>query len=160
MDLGAAPGGWSQVAKEIIDEQGKIVGIDLLFIQPINGIIFLKSDMTRDETISEIRQILGKEKIDSVISDMSPDISGNYDVDQARSTYLCTKAFETAKIFLKNNGSFVCKIFEGSDLKDFIEKLKPYFTSVNRFHPKASRKSSSEIYIISKGFKANTDNND
>ncbi len=153
LDLGAAPGGWSQVAKEIIGNNGKLIGVDLLPIRPIDNVIFLEEDMRETETISKIKEILGEEKIDTVISDMSPDISGNYDIDQARSIYLCTKAFETAELFLKNNGNFVCKVFEGSDFNDFIEELKPRFNSIKRFHPKASRKSSSEIYIISKGFK-------
>jgi len=153
LDLGAAPGGWSQVAKEIIGNNGKLIGVDLLPIQPIDDVIFLEEDMRETETISKIKEILGEEKIDTVISDMSPDISGNYDIDQARSIYLCTKAFETAELFLKNNGNFVCKVFEGSDLNEFIEEIKPKFNSIKRFHPKASRKSSSEIYIISKGFK-------
>lgn len=153
LDLGAAPGGWSQVAKEIIGNNGKLIGVDLLPIRPIDNVIFLEEDMRETETISKIKEILDEEKIDTVISDMSPDISGNYDIDQARSIYLCTKAFETAELFLKNNGNFVCKVFEGSDFNDFIEELKPRFNSIKRFHPKASRKSSSEIYIISKGFK-------
>ena len=153
LDLGAAPGGWSQVAKEIIGDEGKLIGVDLISIKPIDDVVFLKADMAEEETISKIKKIIGENKIDTVISDMSPDISGNYDVDQARSIYLCKKAFETAELFLKNNGNFICKIFEGSDLNDFIEELKPRFKSINRFHPKASRKSSSEIYIISKSFK-------
>ncbi len=153
LDLGAAPGGWSQVAKEIIGDSGKLVGVDLNPIKPIDDVVFIKADMTKETTVKKIKKIFENEKADVVLSDMSPDISGNYSVDQARSIYLCMKAFDTAKLFLKNNGVFVCKVFEGSDLNDFIETLNQNFKAVSRFHPKASRKSSSEIYIISKSYK-------
>jgi len=150
LDLGCAPGGWSQVANEIVGKNGKIVGVDLLASKKMDGITFIKGDMTKDDTIDEIQNII--DEVDVVISDMSPDISGNYDMDQARSIYLCSKALETAEIFLKSKGHFVCKAFEGKDFNDFFNDLKSKFKIVKRFSPKASRKSSSEIYIIAKCF--------
>ncbi len=155
IDLGAAPGGWSQVAKKIVGEKGTVVGIDLSSIKAIEGIVFLRGDMTQDEAITRLREIIGNKQVDVVISDMSPNISGNYGVDQARSAFLCEQALKTANIFLKKNGNFLCKIFEGEDLKDFIEKTKSMFKNVNQFNPPASRKTSSEVYIIAKSFVKN-----
>jgi len=152
VDLGAAPGGWSQVAKELIGENGKIIGIDLLKITPISGITFLQGDMTKDESLNKILELAEGAKADVVLSDMSPDISGNYSVDQARSVYLCQKALESTRVLLKDNGCFACKIFEGEDIKEFVEKIKSCFNTVKIFSPPASRKSSSEVYIIAKYF--------
>ncbi len=152
LDLGCAPGGWSQIAKEIVGSRGNVIGVDILRVKKIKDINFIKGDMTEDDTIDLIKEKLNTEKVDSVLSDMSPDISGNYDMDQARSIFLSIKAFETAEVFLKNGGNFVCKVFEGKDLDDYLEKIKNRFKTIKRFNPKASRKSSSEIYIIAKNF--------
>lgn len=151
IDLGAAPGGWSQVAKEIIDN-GTLIGVDLLHIQPLPDVVFLKDDMTKDSTITKIQELLKGQKADVIISDMSPDISGNYSVDQARSIFLCQQAFKTAEALLKSGGNFVCKVFEGEDLKEFTDELKSKFKMVKHHHPQASRKSSSEVYIITKSY--------
>jgi 23S rRNA (uridine2552-2'-O)-methyltransferase len=152
IDLGAAPGGWSQVAKEIVGENGKIIGIDISPIQPINDITFLQGDMTEDASIQEIIELMDNQKADVVLSDMSPDISGNYSMDQARSIYLCEQALKTVEHILKSGGNFVCKVFVGEDLEDFVQKLNKKFNTVKRFSPSASRKSSSEIYIVAKKF--------
>lgn len=152
LDLGCAPGGWSQVAGELIGINGKILGVDISSIKPMEDVFFIQGDMTEDETIERIKKVLGNKNVDVVLSDMSPDISGNYSMDQARSIYLCEKALVTAEVFLKKKGNFVCKAFEGGDMDDFIKTLKQKFTSVKRFSPRSSRKSSSEIYIICKGF--------
>jgi len=152
LDLGAAPGGWSQVAKRLVGETGLVLGVDILPVQKIDGVSFIKGDMTNDSTIEIIKEKLSNYIVDCVISDMSPDISGNYSLDQARSIYLCEKAFETTKLFLKQNGHFICKIFEGADFEQFKKSVKPYFSNIKIFNPKASRKSSSEIYLICKSF--------
>lgn len=153
VDLGAAPGGWSQVAKEIVGQKGRVIGVDLISIQPLNGAVFLKCDMTKQESIDELSMIINDKKIDVIISDMSPEISGNYSMDQAISIFLCEQAFKTAEIFLKHNGSFICKAFEGEDLENFVKMLSSRFRFIKRFSPAASRKSSSEIYIIAQFFK-------
>jgi 23S rRNA (uridine2552-2'-O)-methyltransferase len=153
VDLGAAPGGWSQVAKEFVGEQGVVVGVDILPVQPLDNVHFIKGDIMEDETLRKIREVLKDDKADVVISDLSPDISGVYSVDQARSVGLCERAFEIAEKLLKPGGNFVCKIFEGEDTGSFIEKVKRRFYIVKRFSPKASRKTSSEIYIIAKSLK-------
>jgi len=153
IDLGATPGGWSQVAKEYVDKQGIVIGADILPIKPLDDVQFIQGDIADNETVEKIKQILNDTKADVVLSDMSPDISGNYSVDQARSLWLCERALEVAEQVLHPNGTFVCKIFEGADTKEFIEKVKQCFSSVRTFTPDASRKSSSEIYIIAKSLK-------
>jgi 23S rRNA (uridine2552-2'-O)-methyltransferase len=153
VDLGAAPGGWSQVAKEIVGEQGIVIGVDLSSIQPLENVQFIQGDITQTETVEHIKNLMNSRKADSVLSDMSPDISGCYSVDQARSAWLCECALHVAEQILKPDGHFICKIFEGEDTKTFIEKVKCRFRVVKTFSPEASRKSSSEIYIIGKSFK-------
>jgi 23S rRNA (uridine2552-2'-O)-methyltransferase len=153
LDLGAAPGGWSQVAKEIVGEKGTVVGIDLSPIKPISGVTFLQGDMTKETSLQEIINIIGEKKADVVLSDMSPDISGAYSIDHARSIFLCEQALVTANLVLKKGGSFICKVFSGEDLQVFIKKINEKFKSVKRFNPPASRKSSSEVYIIAKYLK-------
>jgi 23S rRNA (uridine2552-2'-O)-methyltransferase len=153
VDLGAAPGGWSQVAKEIVGEQGIVIGVDLSSIQPLENVQFIQGDITQTETVERIKNLMSSRRADSVLSDMSPDISGCYSVDQARSAWLCECALHVAEQILKPDGHFICKIFEGEDTKTFIEKVKCRFRVVKTFSPEASRKSSSEIYIIGKSFK-------
>jgi 23S rRNA (uridine2552-2'-O)-methyltransferase len=152
IDLGAAPGGWSQVAKQIVGKNGTVIGVDLSSIKAIEGIVFLQGDMTKEESINRLIKVIGDRKVDVIISDMSPNISGNYSIDQACSVFLCEQALRTVKILLKKNGNFICKIFEGEDLKDFLEKIKSLFIIVKQFSPPASRKTSSEVYIIAKSF--------
>lgn len=153
LDLGCAPGGWSQVAKELTESDGKVIGVDLLPVQKMQGVTFIEGDMREESTIEIIKEKIQGSKVDCVISDMSPDISGNYDMDQARSIYLCMMAFKTCELFLKQGGHFVFKVFEGKDLNDFLHDITGRFQKIKRFNPKASRKSSSEIYIIGKNFK-------
>ena len=155
IDLGAAPGGWSQVAKEIVGEKGTVIGIDLLTIQSIDDVTFLECDMADDESIQTIKSLMNGKEADTVLSDMSPDISGNYSVDQARSIHLCEQAFKTCNELLKPGGNFVCKVFVGEDFQEFLQKIKKQFQTVKQFSPTASRKTSSEIYIIAKSFKKN-----
>ncbi len=152
VDLGAAPGGWLQIAKERVGPKGKVVGVDLQHIAPLEGVSTIRGDMTRPETVEELRSLLGG-KADTVISDMSPNISGSYSMDHARSVDLCTHALEFARRTLRPGGSLVMKIFEGDMMNDFLSEVKKSFSSVRLHSPKASRSSSSEIYIVAKGFK-------
>ena len=153
IDLGAAPGGWSQVAKELVGTDGIVIGIDLSSIKPLEGIQFLQGDVTKTETLEQIKTLMNGKNADVILSDMSPDISGNYSIDQARSAWLCECALLAVKQILQPGGHFICKIFEGEDTKAFIEKVKLQFMVVKTFSPEASRKSSSEVYIIAKSFK-------
>jgi len=153
IDLGAAPGGWSQVIKEFVGDQGTVVGIDILHIKPINGVTFLQGDMTEESTIQKIRQFIERDKADVLLSDMSPDISGNYSVDQARSIYLCEQALKAVELLLKEGGHFACKVFAGENIQEFLHKTHQKFKTVKCFSPPASRKSSSEIYVIARFLK-------
>ena len=146
LDLGAAPGGWSQIALEYIGEDGKLVGVDLQHILPLKGAQFLQGDIREPETRKEIEKLVSK--ADVVLSDMSPNLSGNYSVDQARSVELSTLALEIASERKAN--SFVVKVFEGSDFQDFRKAVIDEFGSVRTLSPEASRKQSSEVYLIAK----------
>jgi 23S rRNA (uridine2552-2'-O)-methyltransferase len=127
--------------------------VDLSSIQPLEGVQFLQGDLTKPETIGHIKEVMNGKQADTVLSDMSPDISGCYSVDQARSAWLCECALTAAEQILRPGGNFICKIFEGQDTKAFIDTVKQKFTVVKTFSPEASRKSSSEVYIIAKSFK-------
>jgi 23S rRNA (uridine2552-2'-O)-methyltransferase len=153
LDLGAAPGGWCQVAKELVGTQGIVIGVDLSSIKPIDDVKFLQGDVTKTETLEQIKDLMNGKNADVILSDMSPDISGNYSVDQARSAWLCESALHVVTQLLQPGGHFICKIFEGEDTKAFIEKVKQHFMVVKTFSPEATRKSSSEVYIIAKSFK-------
>ena len=146
LDLGAAPGGWSQVALEYISEDGKLVGVDLQHILPLKGAQFLQGDIREPETRKELEKLVPK--VDVVLSDMSPNLSGNYSVDQARSVELASFALEIASERKAN--SFVVKVFEGSDFQDFRKAVIDEFGSVRTLSPEASRKQSSEVYLIAK----------
>ena len=142
-----------EIDKEFVGKQGIVIGADILQIKPLDNVQFIQGDITDNGTLEEIKQILNDNKADVILSDMSPDISGNYSVDQARSLWLCERALDVAEQLLHSGGTFICKIFEGADTKGFIEKVKNRFSSVRTFTPDASRKSSSEIYIIAKSLK-------
>ena len=146
LDLGAAPGGWSQVALEYIGEDGKLVGVDLQHILPLKGAQFLQGDIREPETRKELEKLVSK--ADIVLSDMSPNLSGNYSVDQACSVELASFALEIASERKAN--SFVVKVFEGSDFQDFRKAVIDEFGSVRTLSPEASRKQSSEVYLIAK----------
>jgi len=152
LDLGAAPGGWSQVSNEIIGGNGKIIGIDLLNIKPIDGIQFLQEDITEKSTILKIIKIVGENGVDVLLSDMSPNISGNYSIDHANSIHLCKQSLNLVDKILKDNGNFLCKLFMGEEFDDFIKIFKNKFKNVKLYSPPASRKSSSEIYLIGRNF--------
>jgi 23S rRNA (uridine2552-2'-O)-methyltransferase len=153
IDLGAAPGGWSQIAQELTGPTGHVIGIDLHHIQPLDTTIFIQGDITEPATQHELEQQMPKAKADVILSDMSPNISGNYSVDQARSAWLCEQALSIAKTFLRDGGTFICKLFEGEDSPQFLEHVKDAFTHVKQYNPQASRKSSSEKYIVGKYFR-------
>ena len=146
LDLGAAPGGWSQIALEYIGEDGKLVGMDLQHILPLKGAQFLQGDIREPETRKELEKLVPK--ADVVLSDMSPNLSGNYSVDQARSVELSTLALEIASE--REANSFVVKVFEGSDFQDFRRAVIDEFGSVRTLSPEASRKQSSEVFLIAK----------
>ena len=146
LDLGAAPGGWSQVALEFIGGEGKLVGVDLQHILPLAGAIFIQGDLRETETRNQLQELMPK--ADVVISDMSPNLSGNYSVDQARSVELSSLALEIAAE--RKASAFVVKVFEGVDFQEYRKAVIDEFGSVRTLSPEASRKQSSEVYLIAK----------
>jgi 23S rRNA (uridine2552-2'-O)-methyltransferase len=150
-DLGAAPGGWLQVAAERVGPKGKVVGVDLQPIEPLEGVETVQGDMRKEETVMDMLEALGG-KADVVLSDMSPNISGSYSMDHARSVDLCEHALEFAEKVLRPGGALVMKIFEGDMMQDFMKLVKARFKEIKLYGPDASRASSSEIYIIARDF--------
>ncbi|MDO9516464.1 MAG: 23S rRNA (uridine(2552)-2'-O)-methyltransferase [Methanosarcinaceae archaeon] len=150
VDLGAAPGGWLQIAKKI--SGGRVIGVDLQRIKPIDGVDTIKGDMTADRTIGKIIELVGEGGADVVICDAAPNLSGNWSLDHGRSIALVTSALECAKKIHKPQGHFVVKVFEGDMFKDYIDEVRNCFTYVRAYTPKASRTQSAEIYIIGKKF--------
>ena len=146
LDLGAAPGGWSQVALEFIGEEGKLVGVDLQHILPLKGALFIQGDLREKEIRDQLHELMPK--ADVVISDMSPNLSGNYSVDQARSVELSSLALEIASE--RKASAFVVKVFEGADFQEYRKAVIDEFGSVRTLSPEASRKQSSEVYLIAK----------
>lgn len=155
-DLGCAPGGWSQVLVELVAPDGVVVGVDLQRTRPIEGAQFLQGDFTKEATHQALSDLLaetGRADLDAVVSDMAPDMSGNYGVDQVRSVHLSTMALHFADRHLKTGGVFLCKVFEGADFVEFREDVRKRYKRVQQFHPPASRKQSSEVYLYAYGFK-------
>jgi len=151
VDLGASPGGWSQVALELAGSTGKVVAADMRRMRPIEGVEFVLGDIRKGETVKAIIESLGG-SADIVISDMSPNISGNYSTDHARSIELCEHALSFSRKVLRQRGTLLVKVFEGDLYREYLEHLKRYFKTVKAHGPKASRQASSEIYVIATGF--------
>ena len=147
VDLGAAPGGWLQVIKDL---NATAIGVDLQQIEPIKGITIIESDITDPATTEKIRN--HARKVDVVISDAAPNLSGVWSVDHARSIELSTSALNIAKQILKPGGAFIVKVFQGDLFDEFLKIVRENFSFVKAFNPKASRKQSAEIYIIGKKF--------
>jgi len=152
VDLGAAPGGWMQKALELVGKGGLVVGVDLVDIAPFReeNALFIKGDMTEEGTLTRLLGVLPG-NVDAVISDASPDISGVWSIDQACSIALARSALDTALRVLRPGGSFLVKVFQGEDEKGFLEELKRHFEEVRSTKPKASRRASSEMYLVAKG---------
>ena len=149
VDLGAAPGGWIQVARKIVGSNGFVLGIDLRPIEPFSegNVRTMIGDITEQETLQQILKFLPG-KVDAVISDASPNISGVWEVDHARQIDLAKQALKIALETLKPSGSFLVKVFQGDMLNDFIDEVKQHFEAVKIIKPKASRAKSSEMFIL------------
>ena len=151
VDLGAAPGGWLQIASELAGEGGTVVGVDLQRIDSIDGVETIRGDMTEDDTRERVREAIGDGEADVVVSDMAPNMTGEYSLDHARSVYLARTAFETALELLAPGGDFVAKVFEGPDTDELRADIDAEFEYVRTIHPDASRDASSELYMVAKG---------
>ena len=146
LDLGAAPGSWSQVVAKLAPKS-KIVAIDLLPMDPIAGVEIIRGDITRAEYIEQMRRMLPN-GVDLVLCDAAPNTSGIAFVDHAGSIRLGVAALQIAQLFLKEGGAFVVKIFQGEDLVKYVQMTKRYFQTVQVFRPQASRKESTEHYVV------------
>jgi len=151
VDLGAAPGGWLQVAAERVGDRGTVIGVDLQRIKPIDGVETVKGDMTTEETKAEVRALAG-DAVDVVLSDMAPNMTGEYNLDHARSVHLARQAFETALDVLDTGGDLVVKVFQGPDLAALKAEMEGEFRYVRTTSPDASRQESSEVYLVAKDF--------
>jgi 23S rRNA (uridine2552-2'-O)-methyltransferase len=153
LDLGCAPGGWSQVAVSVVGPSGAVVGVDLDPVEPIEGAVLLQGDLGDPATQEAVRSALGGRGVDAVLSDMSPNISGVYDVDHARSMALVRLAADFGLPLLRAGGNLLVKVFAGPDLAPYVAALRSRFERVKRTKPEASRKASSEVYVVAMGFK-------
>ncbi len=154
VDLGAAPGGWSQYAMEQVGPRGRVFALDILPMEPIAGVTFLQGDFTTDETWQGLQDLLGGRPVDVVLSDMAPNLSGNRSVDQPRAMALAELALEAAGQLLRPGGSFLTKLFHGEGFEAFQKQLRQEFSRVVTRKPKASRGRSREVYLLAQGFQS------
>lgn len=148
VDLGATPGGWSQVAASKVGEGGKVIAVDLLPLHPIHGVEFIQGDFREDSVMGQIEGKLGGKKIGLVISDMSPNISGVNMTDQARAMHLAELALDFSLHHLQPSGSFLVKVFQGVGFEDYIKLMRSYFARVVTRKPDSSRDRSNELYLL------------
>ena len=148
VDLGAAPGGWSQVAAAIVGEAGRVIALDLLPVEPLRGVEFIQGDFRDEEVLRKLESCLQNRPIGLVISDMAPNFSGVSQVDQDRAIYLAELALEFAVEHLSPGGSFLVKVFQGSGFEDYMKSMRSHFARVVVRKPKASRDRSSEVYLL------------
>lgn len=154
VDLGAAPGGWSQYAVEQVGPKGRVFAVDILPMDPVPGVTFLQGDFSSDETWQALRDSLGDQSVDVVLSDMAPNMSGNRSVDQPRAMALAELALEAAEQLLRPGGCFLTKLFQGEGFEAFQKQLRQEFSRVVARKPKASRARSREVYLLAQDFKS------
>lgn len=154
VDLGAAPGGWSQFARQLLGKNGRLVALDILPMEPLEGVDMIIGDFREESVLNELYAVLNNAPIQLVLSDMAPNMSGNKSTDQARAMYLCELALDTAKTVLAKNGTFLVKIFQGEGFEAYFKEVQQAFNTVIIRKPKASRPRSNEVYILAKGFKS------
>ncbi|MCE3267992.1 MAG: rRNA methyltransferase [Burkholderiales bacterium] len=148
VDLGCAPGSWSQVILQKIGSHGVAVGVDLLETIPIKGLHFIKGDFTENEVLAKLVDAIGDKVVDLVVSDMSPNLSGVRGVDQARGAYLIELVLEFAKDYLITGGKCIIKVFHGGEFDNLVKNMRELFEQVVIFKPDASRSKSSETYLL------------
>jgi len=148
VDLGAAPGSWSQVAVQRLKGNGRVIALDLLDMQPLAGVEFIQGDFREDEILLQLENKLAERQVDLVIADMAPNISGISVVDQAKAAYLTELALEFSIKWLKPGGHFLVKVFAGSGFDEIVKSMRDHFEKVVTRKPKASRDRSSEVYLL------------
>ncbi|MDB6096235.1 MAG: rRNA methyltransferase [Francisellaceae bacterium] len=152
IDLGAAPGGWSQMIKQWMGKSGRVIAIDILEMQALPNVEFIKGDFTQPEVLETLYNLMGDSQADLVISDLAPNLSGVPAVDQPRSYYLAELALDFAVNRLKPGGNFLVKVFQGEGFQEYLNLLKQHFKTVVVRKPKASRAESKELYLLAKNF--------
>lgn len=150
VDLGAAPGGWSQLAAKTLAGKGRIISLDILPMAPIEGVEFIRGDFSTDEALEELRIRLKGGKADLVLSDIAPNMTGVGDVDQARSMHMAELALEFCREALAPGGSFLVKVFQGQGFQEYLRALRAEFSEVAARKPKSSRSRSPEVYLLAR----------
>jgi len=153
MDLGSAPGGWSQVAGFLVGHNGRVIATDILPMDSLAGVEFIQGDFTEEGVFNQILDVLGDNKPDLIISDIAPNISGIDSSDQATSMYLVELALDMVRRVLKPGGNFIAKVFQGEGSDEYLKEVRTSFEKVVVRKPAASRPRSREVYMVAKGFK-------
>jgi 23S rRNA (uridine2552-2'-O)-methyltransferase len=153
VDLGAAPGGWSQLCTDLVGAKGQVIACDILPMDPIAGVDFLQGDFREENVLQALMNRIAGQPVDIVLSDMAPNMSGNASVDQARSMYLCELALDMCHQVLGKNGAFAIKVFQGEGFDEFFKQIKQSFTTIKTRKPDSSRARSREVYLVATGYK-------
>ena len=148
VDLGAAPGGWSQLAAEMVGPTGEVIAFDILPMDPLPGVTIIQGDFREDGALRDLEELLNGRQVDLVISDMAPNVSGVAAVDQPRSMHLCELALDFCEQHLRPGGGFVCKVFHGEGFDPWMRAVKAHFGRALTRKPKASRANSREVYLV------------
>jgi 23S rRNA (uridine2552-2'-O)-methyltransferase len=153
LDLGSAPGGWSQVAGNLVGARGRVLATDILPMDALESVDFIQGDFTEDAIVQQVLDWLGGAKFDLILSDMAPNTTGIDSADAAKSIYLLELALDTARKTLKSHANFAAKMFQGPGSDQYLKELRTHFEKVTVRKPAASRKESREVYLVAKGFK-------
>ena len=157
VDLGAAPGGWSQVTSRLIGGQGRLIASDILEMDSIPDVTFIQGDFTQDEVLAQILETVGNSQVDLVISDMAPNMSGTPEVDMPKAMFLCELALDLAARILKPGGNFVIKVFQGEGFDAYVKDARQKFDKVQMIKPDSSRGSSREQYMLAWGYRGRSE---
>ncbi|MSR15729.1 MAG: RlmE family RNA methyltransferase [Gammaproteobacteria bacterium] len=152
LDLGATPGGWSQVVAPLVGASGKVIAVDLLPMEALTGVTFIRGDAMEQVTTDQIRAELQARQVDLVLCDMAPNLTGIRSVDEARTLVLAGQALQITATFLRRDGTLVMKLFQHADTEVFIREVKQHFRQIARRKPGASRTQSREFYLVASGF--------
>lgn len=154
VDLGATPGGWSQVVAKRMKGKGRVIALDLLEMEPLHGVDFIQGDFRDESVLQQVEKMLGGEKVGLVLSDMAPNMSGILLSDQARVMHLAELGLEFSRNWLKPEGAFLVKVFQGYGFDEFVREMRQVFKTVSSRKPDASRDRSAELYLLGKGLKS------
>lgn len=156
VDLGAAPGGWSQLAANLVGKNGQVIALDVLPMSSLGGVEIIEGDFREEEVLDGLLGTLNNRKVDLVMSDMAPNMSGMPDVDQPRAMYLAELTLDLSDKVLRKGGDILVKVFQGEGFDEYLRSLRAAFTKVQSRKPKASRPRSREVYLLGRGFKGVT----